>query len=142
MLLIHSCFFYSDDESYGYCPDHIVPKSEECSENYDRVDNICIRVSPHPLNWLDAENQCVKEGGHLLHILSEQVQMDVEFLVRSKMRSKEHFTVDKWSTGLSSSMENIWIGGAVSKSETINILLYFVFDRYLTQMSGNGLETG
>ena len=77
----------------------------------------------------------------MLHILSEQVQMDVEILVRSKMRSKEHFTVDKWSTGLSSSMENIWIGGAVSKSETINILLYFVFNRYLIQMSGNVLET-
>ena len=57
----------------------------------------------------------MEEGGHLLHVLSDRVQMKVEFLVRSKLRSKEHFSVDKWTTGLSSSMEKIWIGGSVSK---------------------------
>ena len=102
------------DDSYGYCPDHLIPSSEECSENYDRVGDICIRVSPYPLSWLDAENQCVKEGGHLLHILEEKVQVELEFLLRSKLRSKPHFTVEKWTTGLSVSAENIWIGGAVS----------------------------
>ena len=78
------------------------------------IGDICVRVSPYPLSWLDAEHQCVKEGGHLLHILEEKVQMELEFLLRSKLRSKQHFTVDKWTTGLSSSAENIWIGGAVS----------------------------
>ena len=71
-------------------------------------------MSPHALSWLDAEHQCVVEGGHLLHILSEKVHKEVELLVRFKMRSKEHFSVDKWSTGLSSSMEKFWIGGSVS----------------------------
>ena len=56
----------------------------------------------------------MEEGGHLLHILSDKVQMEVEFLVRSKLRSAKHFSVDKWTTGLDSSMGNIWIGGSVS----------------------------
>ena len=89
------------------------PPSEECSENYEKFENMCIRVSPHALDWRSAEKQCIHEGGHLLHILTEEAQSKVEFLIRSKLRSKSHFEIDKFSTGLSSSSKEFWIGGAV-----------------------------
>ena len=104
----------TDRDSYGYCPDHLIPSSQDCGENYGKIQDICVRVSPHALDWLSAEKQCIKEGGHLLPILTEDIQSQLELLIRGKLRSKSHFTSDKFSTGLSSSMTKFWIGGAVS----------------------------
>ena len=74
-----------------------------------------MRISPYPLTWAEAEAKCVSEGANLLHILSEAVQTGVEKLVKSKMKLKDFFSMDKWSTGLSSEHEKYWIGGKVFK---------------------------
>ena len=98
---------------WGYCPEHLILRPEDCAENYDRVEDSCVRISPYPLTWSDAEDKCVEEGGHLLHILTQEVQDGVEALIKSKLRLKDFFTTDKWSTGLSSDHEQYWIGGKV-----------------------------
>ena len=98
---------------WGYCPEHLVLRPEDCAENYDKVEDNCVRVSPYPLTWSQAEEKCADEGGHLLHILSQEVQDGVEALIKAKLRLKDFFTTDKWSTGLSSDHEQYWIGGKV-----------------------------
>ena len=105
---------FTGDESVGFCPDHLIPSSTECSPNYERVHNICVRVSPYALSWADAELKCMDEGGHLLQIMNEDVQIGVEFLIRSKLRSQMHFELDRWVGGISSTTEKFWIGGSVS----------------------------
>ena len=102
-----------DSDHWGYCPEHVIRRPEECSENYDRVEDVCVRISPYPLTWSEAEAKCVSEGSHLLHILSEEVQTGVEKLVKTKMKLKDFFSMDKWATGLSSEHEKYWIGGKV-----------------------------
>ena len=99
--------------SWGYCPDHLVPDIDLCGENYDVVSDLCVRISPYPLSWNDAEAKCQDEGGHLLHILSQGVQTGVQELIQKKKQLKDFFEDDKWSTGLSSSNEKYWIGGMV-----------------------------
>ena len=99
--------------SWGYCPDHLVPDIDLCGENYDVVSDLCVRISPYPLSWNDAEAKCQDEGGHLLHILSQEVQTGVQELIQKKKQLKDFFEDDKWSTGLSSSNEKYWIGGMV-----------------------------
>ena len=85
---------------WGYCPEHLVLRPEDCAENYDKVEDNCVRVSPYPLTWSQAEEKCADEGGHLLHILSQEVQDGVEALIKAKLRLKDFFTTDKWSTVL------------------------------------------
>ena len=74
---------------WGYCPEHLVLRPEDCAENYDKVEDNCIRISPYPLTWPQAEEKCVEEGGHLLHILSQEVQDGVQTLIKSKLRNKD-----------------------------------------------------
>lgn len=41
-------------DNWGYCPEHLILRPEECSENYDRVADVCVRVSPYPtLSWAE-----------------------------------------------------------------------------------------
>ena len=113
--------------SYGFCPDHLVPDIELCGENYDVVHDLCVRISPYPLNWNDAEAVCQSEGGHLLHILSQEVQDGVQALIIKKKNLKDFFEADKWQTGLSSTTEKYWIGGTVSiKVVRINPIFTFL----------------
>ena len=102
-----------DAVSYGFCPEHLIPEIEDCAENYDPVEDLCVRISPYPLAWQEAEDRCKSEGGHLLHILSEEVQLGVVSLIARKKAIKDFFTIDQWTTGLSSSTDKFWIGGTV-----------------------------
>ena len=95
---------------WGYCPDHLYDRTEECSENYDRLEDICIRISPYRLSWDDAEAKCQTEGAHLLSILSESVQFKLLQLLKKKESTKDFFEVNKWST---KELEGYWIGGTV-----------------------------
>ena len=102
---------YSDASSWGYCPESLVSKPEECSENYDRVEDICVRISPYKLTWEDAEAKCQEEGSHLLHIMSESVQTGLIKLIKSKEKVKSFFELNNWST---QDLEGYWTGGMVS----------------------------
>ena len=81
------------------------------------VEDLCVRISPYPLTWDEAEDRCKSEGGHLLHILSEAVQQGVVGLIARKKAIKDFFTIDQWSTGLSSSTDKFWIGGTVLRQD-------------------------
>ena len=81
------------------------------------VEDLCVRISPYPLTWDEAEDRCKSEGGHLLHILSEAVQQGVVSLIARKKAIKDFFTIDQWSTGLSSSTDKFWIGGTVLRQD-------------------------
>ena len=89
---------------------------EECGESYELVADSCVRVSPYPLGWAAAEAKCQEEGGHLLSITSQQLQTELDALIRQKMKLKEFFEFDKFDTGLSSSTEKFWVGGTVGNS--------------------------
>ena len=95
---------------WGYCPDHLYDKTEECSENYDRLEDTCIRISPYRLSWDGAEEKCQAEGGHLLSIQSESLQFKLLLLIKKKESIKNFFEVNKWST---KELEGYWIGGTV-----------------------------
>ena len=105
------------DDNWGYCPNHLIKKLDDCQDTYDRVEDVCVRVSPAPLKWADAESKCVEEGGHLLHVLSQGVQDGVQKLIKYKLKMKDFFSMDKWSTGLSSEHEKYWTGGSVFKQD-------------------------
>ena len=112
--------------SYGFCPDHLVPDIDLCGENYDVVHDLCVRISPYPLNWNDADAQCQEEGSHLLHITSQEVQTGIQELIIKKKQLKDFFEDDKWNTGASSSNDKYWIGGTVSyKKSSDRSKLYF-----------------
>ena len=81
------------------------------------VEDLCVRISPYPLTWDEAEDRCKSEGGHLLHILSEAVQLGVVSLIARKKAIKDFFTIDQWTTGLSSSTDKFWIGGTVLRQD-------------------------
>ncbi len=49
---------FTESSDWGYCPGHLYDKTEECSENYDRVEDICVRISPYRLGWEAAEEKC------------------------------------------------------------------------------------
>ena len=95
----------------------MISKPEECSQNYDRIEDICVRVSPYKLTWDDAEAKCQDEGAHLLHIMSEEVQIGLIKLIKKKEREKSFFELNNWST---SDLEGYWTGGMV-------IIIHFCF---------------
>lgn len=101
---------FTESSDWGYCPGHLYDKTEECSENYDRVEDICVRISPYRLGWEAAEEKCKTEGGHLLSILSEAIQMGVNRLLKKKESIKDFFEINKWSTG---ELDGYWTGGMV-----------------------------
>ena len=113
-MISHSIAVQDGDTNYGYCPDHLIPKTELCGENYDLVHDLCVRISPYPLSWDDAQAKCKSEGGNLLHIINSEVQAGIQALIIKKGREKDFFEEDKWATGLSSSTDKYWIGGTVS----------------------------
>ena len=90
------------------------------------MSDLCVRISPYPLNWNDAEAQCQEEGGHLLHITSQQVQSGIQELILKKKNLKDFFEDDKWKTGLSSSNDKYWIGGTVSLKMTFYKEIFFI----------------
>ena len=104
-------FLFLDPSSWGYCPDMLISKPEECSENYDRVADVCVRISPYKLTWEDAETKCQTEGSHLLHIMSEAVQKGLVALIKKKEAVKSFFALNTWST---EELEGYWTGGMVS----------------------------
>ena len=85
-------------------------KTEECSENYDRVEDICVRISPYRLKWDEAEAKCQTEGGHLVSIMSEAIQYGINKLIKKKESIKDFFEINKWST---SELDGYWTGGQV-----------------------------
>ena len=103
---------YLAASDWGFCPDHLFDRTEECSENYDRVDDICVRISPYRLKFQDAEDKCQSEGGHLLSIMSQAVQTKLNALLRKKESDKDFFEVNKWST---TELDGYWTGGHVSR---------------------------
>ena len=112
------CFKFSESSDWGYCPDHLYDKTEECSENYDRVENVCVRISPYRLKWDEAEAKCQTEGSHLLSILSESIQLGVNRLLKKKESIKEFFEINKFTT---TELDGYWTGGTVSLN--LNYLL-------------------
>lgn len=100
-------------DSWTFCPDHLASQPADCPETYERMAGRCVRVSPAPLTWTQAEQTCREEGGHLLHVTSKELQEGVEGLIKEKMKTKDSFLVDKWSTGLTSEHDRYWIGGKV-----------------------------
>lgn len=101
---------YLGDNGWGYCPKHLHPKREDCSQTYTKVGNRCIRVSPYKLSWHDAEMKCRSEGGHLADIMSAQQQQDLADHIKLKHEEKPYFEVDKWTT---ESQHHYWIGATV-----------------------------
>ena len=102
--------YFSETSDWGYCPTHLYDKTEECSENYDRVEDICVRVSPYRLSWEAAEAKCQTEGGHLLSVMSQSIQFGINALLKKKESIKEFFEVNTWST---TELDGYWTGGQV-----------------------------
>ena len=101
---------------WGFCPDHLYDKTEECPDNYDRLEDLCVRISPYRLSWDAAEAKCQTEGAHLLSILSQTVQFKLMLLIKKKESTKNFFEVNKWST---KELEGYWIGGTVRPCLTL-----------------------
>ena len=72
-----------------------------------------MRVSPYKLTWDDAEAKCKEEGAHLLHIMTEEVQIGLIKLIKKKEREKSFFELNNWST---QDLEGYWTGGMVSSN--------------------------
>lgn len=104
--------------TWGFCPSSVVTEFRECPENYDKVEDFCIRVSPFALSWSDARKKCKSEGSDLVYIMNENVQMGINNLIKSKQKYKKFFQPKKWTT---KSQNQYWIGGIVS------IVLIFKF---------------
>ena len=115
-----------DASSWGYCPDILISKPEECSENYDRVEDICVRISPYKLKWEDAEAKCQTEGSHLINIMSEAVQIGVIKLLKKKEAVKSFFELNNWST---QDLEGYWTGGMVSTCVVLLLTETMVLDK-------------
>ena len=128
--------------NYGFCPGHLIPENEDCGENYDVVHDLCVRISPYPLTWNDAEAKCQSEGGHLLHIMSQEVQSGIQALIRKKQNLKDFFEADKWQNGLSSLTEKYWIGGMVLRQNDWrwvgNMMNFSKFSYWSNDMEGKG----
>ena len=45
-----------------------------CPEGQDKVDNHCLFCPNISQNWLDAEQYCNNEGGHLASVTNENIQ--------------------------------------------------------------------
>ena len=95
---------------WGYCGDHLYNKTEECSDNYDRLGDLCVRISPYRLSWEAAEEKCQEEGGHLVSITSEALQFKLLLLIKNKEATKEFFQLNQWTT---KELEGYWTGGMV-----------------------------
>ena len=79
-----------------------------CPLYYERIADICVRISSIALNWQEAENQCKYEGGHLLSITKSQIQLELRDLVQQKIVSDVSFFPP-----YSFETENYWIGGTI-----------------------------
>ena len=100
---------FLDPTSWGYCPEHLIPKSSKCSPNYQLVMGVCIRISPYQLNWTEAESKCRSEGAHLAHIQSPEMQREIQLLIKQQKHTKVYF-----QKKFSKNVREYWIGGTVS----------------------------
>lgn len=86
-------------------------KSLSCPENYNQIEDICVRVSPYKLNWYDAQLKCKSEGSSLVNIESANIQSELEGLITLKKQVKPYFEPGIWTT---QSQNQYWLGGSVS----------------------------
>ena len=92
---------------YGYCTDYLKPASSDCTENYENVGGICIRVSPLAEQFDFAQKKCMKEGGNLLTILDGQYINYLKPYVTQLQSTKTYF-----NPTFSPDLTSYWIGGS------------------------------
>ena len=110
VTIIHErdSYFISDSKAWGKCPSVIEPP-ENCSLNYERLADSCIRISTIALTWGEAEEKCKAEGGHLISITSSQTQSALMELIKLKIANNEKRFLPPYADEI----ENYWTGGTV-----------------------------
>ena len=99
--------FTENVTEYGYCTLHLTPVTTDCSANYNKFLDFCIRVSPYPEKFDAAQDRCEKEGANLMHIMSAKVSSELRFYIK-KMENKVYF-FPQYSPDIST----YWVGGMV-----------------------------
>ena len=113
---------------FGYCTRHLTPVTTECSANYNKFLDFCIRVSPYPEKFDDAQDKCEAEGANLMHIMSGEVSNLLRFYIR-KLENKVYFFPQYspdistyWVGGVAKDLHWSWIGNQRNFSQYSNWL--------------------
>ena len=96
-----------DVTEYGYCTLHLTPVTSDCSANYNKFLDFCIRASPYPEKFDDAQEMCEKEGANLMHIMRAEVNSQLRFYIK-RLENKVYF-FPQYSPDIST----YWVGGSV-----------------------------
>ena len=72
--------------SFGNWPFYF--KDNGCQDHYEPAGDLCIRASIYPETYENAQLKCVSEGGFLLPITSEEVQVTTLCLLQSQIINK------------------------------------------------------
>ncbi len=96
----------SDD--IGYCTEHWKPLVFECNQNYEKVNNVCIRVSAYAETLKNAAAKCEIEGSYLLPIMDSEVLPPIWNYIKALSDSKIYFQQE-----FSPDLSTYWVGGTV-----------------------------
>lgn len=99
--------FNDPTDEVGICTDYLKPINIDCEQNYDMVDQVCLRVSPILESFDEAQNKCREEGGNLLSNLTDAFLKSLEIYI-SELNSSELYISQ--SLNFTSSTK-FWIGG-------------------------------
>lgn len=95
-------------DEFAYCTEFMGSSGGECSPNYDKVNGLCLRVSPLPETFTDSASKCEKEGASLLTIDSytpiRQIKEYIQLLSVTKTFFEKEYAPD---------LSSYWVGGIV-----------------------------
>ena len=92
---IHVCFKGYQENCDAQCV-------SSCKPFWVEVENHCYHWSTLKLNWLESEETCRKQGGHLASIPSQAVHDNIT----AQFQDKEHKTM--WIGGTDQEKEGVW----------------------------------
>ena len=100
--------FNISTDHIGFCTEYWKPQLFECNKNYEKINNICIRVSAYAETFEAASAKCTDEGSTLLPIMNSEVLLPIWNYIKTLSQNKIYFQPE-----FSPDLTTYWIGGIV-----------------------------
>ena len=106
--------FNESTDEIGFCTEHLKPDNSisDCSPNYAKVGNICLRVSPIKEDYETAINKCLEENGNLISVVNTNVSVNLAQHIRQLIDTKFYF-----DPLVSPNLTTFWVGGIVDNNK-------------------------
>ena len=111
--------YIEGQDELGFCTEHLIPMNEDCPESYDKVDNICVIVSPIADVYEAVQEKCTEEGGKLISILDKKLHLALVSYIQNMSLVKYYFNI-------TTKITDYWIEGTVADNMLSGDLNYTI----------------